>query len=425
MDKECLVAVAAKLFPQNPAFIQKDRIISYAEYDELIARVALRLTHFLGGAGSRVAVWCRNSPEYLIVAYACWRLGGVVVFFNRRWPAEQVVQVFSDFQCSLLIYDEFIGIAGSYIDDLFGHVGYWDGRKVDFHADSTIIFSSGTTGQPKGVLHTYANHYYSALGSHANIAFEVGDTWLVSLPFYHVGGLALSFRAALFGGALAFDGARQVTHMSLVATQLYRLLAKKSCFGAKAVLVGGSAVPNTLIAEAITQQIPLYLTYGSTEMASQVTTTKRDAKLSNSGRCLPYREVSIRDGEICVRGQTLFKGYVIADQIIPVCDEDGWFHTGDLGKFNDCGCLEVVGRKDNMFISGGENVYPEEIVKQLCRIDGVISAEIDVVADEEFGKRPVAYVKVDKDLSEQEIKSILKSKLADYKIPNKIFVVDS
>ena len=137
--------------------------------------------------------------------------------------------------------------------------------------------------------------------------------------------------------------------------------------------------------------------YGLTEMASQVTTTPPGAskeQLRTAGRALPYREIRVStEGEILVRGKTLFAGYLRNGGLDRPLDEDGWFHTGDLGELDDGGNLRPTGRRDNLFVSGGENVQPEEIEAALLRLSGVEEAVVVPVPDPEFGARPVAFVR--------------------------------
>jgi O-succinylbenzoic acid--CoA ligase len=191
-----------------------------------------------------------------------------------------------------------------------------------------------------------------------------------------------------------------VTHLSLVSTQLYRLLKELSLADAapslKTVLVGGSAVPDLLLSEGIDSGLPLQTTYGLSEMSSQVTTTSRgqlNRKGMTSGGLLDYRQMKINgDGEILVKGETLFKGYRKGDRVCLPVDQEGWFNTGDLGRF-DANCnLSLLGRKDNMFISGGENIYPEQIESALAGFDDVEKAIVVAVENAEFGQRPAAFI---------------------------------
>ena len=296
---------------------------------------------------------------------------------------------------------------------------------------ATIIFTSGSTGAPKAALHTFGNHYHSALGSNANIALRPGDRWLHSLPLYHVGGLSIIFRCLLAGATVAFPqpgttlgesiAGLAATHISVVSTQLSRLLRESANLGGlEAVLMGGGPVPSSLVDEALVRGLPLHTSYGLTEMASQVTTTPPGAslrELRTSGRALPGREVSLSErGEILVRGATLFAGYVEGEESDRPLDEEGWFHTRDLGELDESGYLRVGGRLDNLFISGGENVQPEEIEEALCRLNGVDEAVVVPVSDEEFGARPVAFVRMN-DAEPRDLARELEPVLPRFKIP--------
>jgi O-succinylbenzoic acid--CoA ligase len=195
----------------------------------------------------------------------------------------------------------------------------------------------------------------------------------------------------------------------------------------KAVLLGGSQIPGTLIERALQKDLPLYTSYGSTEMSSQATTTTiGDLKLNSesSGKLLQDRELKIdSDGEILVKGKTLGKGYISGKGVLPFTDSNGWFHTGDLGSLDDNQNLIVTGRKDNMFVSGGENIHPEEIEQQLLFYKEIIDICVVDIPDVEFGARPVAFVKseYDEKINENDLKEYLKNKLAPFKIPDRFF----
>jgi O-succinylbenzoic acid--CoA ligase len=307
---------------------------------------------------------------------------------------------------------------------------------MDLDDDATIVLTSGSTEVPKAVLHSYGNHYYSALGSNQNIPVGPGDRWLLSLPLYHVGGLGIIFRVLLGGGAVIIPEGKQsigasvdaydATHLSLVSTQLYRWLnegvSRQTINRLKAVLVGGGPVSGSLIHRAYEAGIPLFTTYGSTEMASQVTTTASgdsQDQLFTSGKVLDYRSVQISHGEILVKGDPLFRGYVSGAKTIRPVDEDGWFRTGDLGRLDAEGYLTFLGRKDHMFISGGENIVPEEIERQLCLLPHVAEAVVVPLEDKEFGSRPVAFVKMcgNQTGALEELARHLEKHLPRFKIP--------
>jgi len=269
-----------------------------------------------------------------------------------------------------------------------------------------------------------------------NMPLGPGDRWLLALPLYHVGGLAILFRAFISGATVVFAHRekslfrqlqrQEITHLSVVPTQLRRLLeeGKEAPAALKAVLVGGSAVSEDLIREAQALNWPIYLTYGLTEMASQVTTTAAPVEdVLSSGSVLPFRAVEIAaDGEILVKGDTLFRGYVRGSEVIASVDEHGWYHTGDVGYIDESGQLHVIGRKDNMFISGGENIYPEVIERVLEDLPAVAEVVVVAVPDAEFGHRPAAIVRwKNHPLTLEEIRAQVANRLARYELPVALF----
>jgi O-succinylbenzoic acid--CoA ligase len=190
----------------------------------------------------------------------------------------------------------------------------------------------------------------------------------------------------------------------------------------KAILLGGGPAPAHLLDEALTRGLPIHTSYGLTEMASQVTATPPGAsreELRTSGRPLPHREISVsEDGEILVKGETLCAGYVEGEAVDLPLDAEDWFHTKDLGELDADGYLRVRGRKDNLFISGGENVQPEEIEEALCLLEGVEEAVVVPVPDPEFGSRPAAFVRTTVGVEEPDnLEHKLEPVLARFKIP--------
>jgi O-succinylbenzoic acid--CoA ligase len=418
--------------------------ISYAELDRRVSAAASRLGGLGLEAGSRVALYLPKDERYVVMLLSLIRAGCVACPLSTRLPPVGVAPLLERAACSALISDdekalEAAGDLQKLIPEaLLEASGTPTGRAeespdIPLDRPSTIIFTSGSTGVPKAALHTFGNHYYSALGSNANIALAPGDRWLHSLPLYHVGGLSILFRCLLAGAAVALPdpaqqpddaiAARGATHVSFVPTQLLRLLREGADLnGVKAVLLGGGPIPAYLVDEALARGLPVHTSYGLTEMASQVTTTPPGAtpeELNTAGRVLPHREVSVsEEGEILVRGETLFAGYVEGEETNRPLDAGGWFHTGDLGDLDEEGYLLVRGREDNMFVSGGENVQPEEIEEALCRLAGIEEAVVVPVEDEEFGARPVAFVRMAGGAPDREALSrALGASLEGFKIP--------
>ena len=409
----CPLRAAALAAPEAAALVGARGITSYEDLDRRVSAAALRLGEL--GPGSRVALYLPKDERYVVLLLAVIRAGHVASPVSDRLPPNGVAQLLERTACSVLISED---------EDLLQEVGanrrrlrpetlleegsrdpdqLMEPTYIPLARPATVIFTSGSTGAPKAVLHTFGNHYHNALGSNANIALRPGDRWLHSLPLYHVGGLSILFRCLLAGATVALPqhgtplgeaiAGYGATHVSLVSTQLLRLLRENADLRElQAVLLGGGPVPVSLVDEAVSRGLPIHTSYGLTEMASQVTTTPQGASLKElhtSGRALPNREVIIpAGGEILVRGETLFAGYVEDKEINCPLDTDGWFHTGDLGELDESGNLRVLGREDNLFVSGGENVQPEEIEEALYRLDGA-PPSCRARADDEFGQ-PVA-----------------------------------
>jgi o-succinylbenzoate---CoA ligase len=418
----CPLRAAAIAAPDAPAVVGADATLTYGELDLRVTAAAESIGELGLGAGARVALYLPKDEPYFVLLLALIRAGCVACPLSTRLPPRGVAPLVRKISSRALISsdEELLEAADAGIQRLSpqrvladgaarDHSGDFEPLRVALDLPSTIVFTSGSADVPKAALHTFGNHYFNALGSNANIALAPHDRWLHSLPLYHVGGLSILFRCLLAGATVALPepGAplgkaiadRGATHVSLVSTQLLRLLREEDFGGErlKAILLGGGPIPVPLLDEAAARGLPIHTSYGLTEMASQVTATPPGAsreELRTSGRPLPHREISIReDGEIVVSGETLFVGYVTGETADRPLDAEGWFHTGDLGELTADGYLRVWGRKDNLFISGGENIQPEEIEEALCRLEGVEEAVVVPVPDSEFGNRPVAFVR--------------------------------
>lgn len=363
----------------------------------------------------------------MVITLACWKIGAVTAPISTRYPIEKIDSTIKTINCKKVFAGDELSLSTPQTIPIT-----LDQLDLDPNADASIIFTSGSLGEPKGVLHTIANHYYNALGSHENIPFGQGHAWLASLPMYHVSGFSLIMRALIAGGTIVFPGPDEsladaimhpaVTHLSVVPTQLKRLLEKSPCVERlrklNAILVGGSAIPPGLIERAILLGLPVCATYGSTEAASQIATGKPGIKADV--KVLAHREVKIApDGEIIVKGKTMFGGYVNGDSVEPVRDTEGFFHTGDTGSLDEGGNLYITGRKDLMFICGGENIHPEEIERALKDIKEIEQAVVVPVDDPEFDKSPAAFIKTkdNQPLDREKIKTTLRKTLEPFKIP--------
>jgi O-succinylbenzoic acid--CoA ligase len=437
----CPLRAAAIASPGAPAVVGAGGALTYGRLDLLVAGTAKKIAELGLGSGARVALYLPKDERYLVLLLALIRAGCVACPLSIRLPPGGVAPLLEKAACRVLIsnQEELLEAVGGIRqlrpeklladEPARGHSS--EPLHLALDRPATILFTSGTSGVPKAALHTFGNHYYSALGSNANISLAPGDRWLHSLPLYHVGGLSILFRCLLAGATVALpepgapigETIAGATHVSFVSTQLLRLLREDfDPRELKAILLGGGPIPPSLIDEAASRGLPIHTSYGLTEMASQVTATPPGAsreELHTSGRPLPHREISIsNDGEVLVRGETLFTGYVDRDIVDRPLDADGWFRTGDFGELDVDGYLRVRGRKDNLFISGGENVQPEEVEEALCRLEAVEDAVVVPVPDAEFGFRPVAFVRTAGGVVEPELLSReLERTLPRFKIP--------
>ena len=256
-----------------------------------------------------------------------------------------------------------------------------------------LVFTSGTSGTAKPVFLSWENWAAAATASMAHLGHDADDVWLLAMPLRHVAGLGIVLRSAFSGGSVRlldrFEPAsyaaalRQVTMASVVPTMLKRVLDFDSepYSGLRAVLVGGGPIPEGLLERVAAVGIPALPTYGMTETCGQVATLRPGSPLSRRAHPLPGVEVRIDGGRIDLKGEM-----ISAD----VTDDEGWFHTGDLGEIDDDGALRVLGREDDMIITGGENVSPAAVEAALLRVDGVEEAFAVGLPSEEWGQEVAA-----------------------------------
>lgn len=268
----------------------------------------------------------------------------------------------------------------------------------------SMTLTSGSSGLPKAAVHTAQAHFASAQGVLAAIPFHSEDSWLLSLPLFHVSGQGILWRWLLAGARLIVRDAKPLhqalsgcTHASLVPTQLWRLLNDSHPLTLKAVLLGGAAIPVALTDAASERGIACWCGYGLTEAASTVCAKRADGQ-PDVGPALAGRELQIVNGEVWLRGTNLASGYWRDGALVPLLNQDGWFATRDRGEIHD-GRLTVLGRMDNLFFSAGEGIQPEEVERVIAAHPQVSQVFVVPLADSEFGQRPVAIVEGDVDLA--------------------------
>ncbi len=404
----CPIHYWAKETPEHIAVEAGSVRISYRSLNRRVASLAQQLGREGFVPGDRLVVPAKGSLKSLLLAWACLRAGVIFCPLNPVFPIAQQLNLAKRLQAGRVCQTESDHHYPAELTpvslDFLAEADVREPPVLDSHQLCNTIFTSGSSGTPKAVLHRLANHLASARGSASFIPVDQNSGWLLSLPLFHIGGYTIPFRVFLTGGRVILDDdpytlparleQQSITHLSLVPTQLWRLL--KSGFSPqrtqlRELLLGGAAIPAPLVAQMTSLGLTPKVSYGLSEMASQVCTGIPTAP-GVVGRPLPGREVRVVEGEIQVRGETLFCGYLNNGEVDPALNDEGWFATRDKGHFNADGALVVEGRLDNGFISGGENIQPESIEQRLVDHPGIAQALVVAVPHPEWGERPVAFI---------------------------------
>ncbi|HAB99493.1 MAG TPA: hypothetical protein DCE71_06705 [Parachlamydiales bacterium] len=383
------------------AWIGNEGSLSYREINELADRWVFTLIGRGVKEGSRVAFSPHLNPLIIALFFAIWRLGASACPLHLRLPLEQRKKMVQRLRPDILILeDERPDLLRSSFS------------RVCPALPAVFLMTSGSTAEPKIAVLSYQNIWTNAETAISFLDLRAGDRWLLNLPLFHVGGIGVVMRCVLAQAAMvAALQEPHITHMSCVPTQLYRATPVYKTL--RCVLLGGAPV------HSYPERLPVIVTYGLTEMGSMVL-AQRHPTNGYLGFALSKREIKLADdGEILVRGECLFQGYWHDGNIEP---PESWFATKDRGHFDPVQGFQILGRKDWQFISGGENIQPEEIERYLLEIPGVQEAVVVPKQDPEFGARPVAFVSGN--LSLERMKKCLLPYLPKYKIPIALISID-
>ncbi|EOL50620.1 o-succinylbenzoate--CoA ligase [Enterococcus caccae] len=452
--------------PDRPAFYWQDEVWSFAEVGHEVRCWVTAFSRKIPSEEKRIALFSRNSKEMYFSILALWELGKELVLLNTQLSLQELRYQLADAEVNQIVLatesmsfltelESFtlIEMIQSEINDsLVDEIT----SVYQLETTASIMYTSGTTGNPKGVLQCFSNHLASALATQENMEITEEDCWLCPVPLFHISGLSIIIRQLVLGCSFRlyskFD-AKTVTDdlaknkgtvISVVAIMLQELLENYPETGYssnfKAMLLGGGPISPKALKTCECYGIPVIQSYGMTETCSQVVALRfEDAakKIGSAGKPLMGMAIKIVDsnekqlesnhvGEILLKGKNVIRHYLNGEQWQTVkWTADGWFKTGDMGYLDEDGYLYLVSRLSELIISGGENIYPTEIEHVLLEFPGVIEVAVVGEPDEKWGAVPVAYIVGTPTITTETINSFAKQYLAKYKLPKRIYLCHS
>jgi O-succinylbenzoic acid--CoA ligase len=431
------LASRAATVPERLALSVGDERWTFAALRSEADRIAGRLASYGVEQGDRVATLLPNGFAAAVMPHATLRLGATLVPLNTRLTKSEIDWQLGDVKPRILIDDA----------SMLEGPGTPNAKLRTIHpADAAlaVIYTSGTTGNPKGATLTVGNFWWSAVGSALNLGVVPDDCWLACLPLFHVGGLSIITRAAIYGISAevheGFDAAsvnraiddRGVTIVSVVSVMLQRMLDERGDkpfpSSLRCVLLGGGPAPLPLLERCAALRVPVVQTYGLTETCSQIATLAPDdavRKLGSAGKPLYPNEIRISaEDEIEVRGPVVTAGYFGRPDETARAIADGWLHTGDAGRLDNDGFLYVLDRRDDLIVTGGENVYPAEVESALSSHPSIAEVAVVGVHDGEWGQRVVAVIRSSANVDAAALTMHCESRIARFKIPREFHFSD-
>jgi long-chain acyl-CoA synthetase len=441
------------------ALIEETNRWTFAEVADEANRIAALLKERV--KGDTVGVLLLNSQRYIATMLGIWKAGKTAVPLNYLLPPADLGFIIKDSGMSALVSSQFFGQALGAVKPLFGDRGVVlmaddpdfmpasaPPVQTGYRDPALYLYTSGTTGRPKGVILTHDNLLGNVESCQRAGEFDNRDAFLCLLPFFHTYAITGTFLLPLLTGSkmvlvdrfqpLKVLGLIQEHKISvfLAIPSMYRVLAAtEGQFDLSSVrfpISGGEPMP-VAIAEAFEKRfnVPIYEGYGQTEAAPVVTLNRPGAhKPGTIGPALPDVEVAIWDdqnrvlppgevGEIMVRGRNVMQGYHHLPEETAKTITNGWLHTGDLGKLDEDGFVTITGRKKDLIISAGENIYPREIEEVLAQHPKVKEVAVIGVKDEVRGEVPKAFVIIREGMNadEKELRHFCRESLANYKVP--------
>lgn len=454
-----------RLTPDRAAIVFEDRLVTYGQLDRESTALAAELTDRGLVRGDRVAVLADNCPEYVTLFFACAKAGLVVTPLNWRLaPAELAYQI-EHSEASLLVPSvgrmaqaEQVLAAASHRPPIGPLEEAATGAAIDLEVEVRdddplfLIYTSGTTGRPKGAILTHANCFWTNTSIDRLMDVTTFDVVLQVLPQFHVGGWNVQPLLAFWKGATVvlepqFDPGRALeqieakrvtTMMGVPATYLF--MAEHPAFASadlsslRMAVVGGAPMPEGLIRTWNERGVALVQGYGLSEASPNVLGLPPEyaaTKVGYAGKAYPHVEVALEGadgeilegpatGELLVRGPNVFAGYWNDPDATATTMRNGWLHTGDVAERDADGFYRIRDRVKDMYISGGENVYPAEVESVLAEHPAVVEAAVVGVPDERWGEVGVAFVATRREVEPEELLDWCRERLARFKVPRSV-----
>lgn len=463
----------ASITPGRMAIITEEEQITYKELHEKITDAAAFLKQsFEVEKGDRVAILSQNRLEYLVLIFAIAKLEAIVVPLNIRLTANELRYQLNDSETSVLVAEEpFIELAQSLLQETgIKHLGRIDAFttiegplnhisiEVNESAPFIICYTSGTTGKPKGAVLTQSNMFWNAVNNVLAIDLSSKDRSIVLLPLFHIGGIGLFALPTLFvGGTVIIPGKfepqkaiamieRYEATIVMGVPAIHKSLIECPSFNREKMQSvrwfynGGAPCPHELIHLFFDQGFLFGQGFGMTETSPTLFMLSREdarKKIGSIGKPVMFSDYKLVNekgnvsrsgevGELVVKGPNVMSGYWRRPEATSETMVDGWLYTGDLARVDEDGFLYIIGRKKEMLISGGENIYPLEIEQVITQLEDVSEVAVTGVADPIWGEVPAAFVvkRPSSELTAQEIIEFCRDKLAKYKLPKEIIFID-
>ncbi len=468
--------------PNAIAVVVDERRFTYADLNSRVNRLANALTGLGIGMGDRVAVLLFNSHEYMEMTLALAKLGAILVPLNYRLAGPELEFILNDSGARILAYgaefshlyeavregigvEQFICVGGDAKEPNQSYEALLANASdsepplapTSFDDAITILYTSGTTGRPKGAILTHGNVFFASLNA-IHHSGNAGGAILIATPMFHVAGLTVQAIPTIYRGhtivferyfdpeyALQLIEREKVTGSMLVPAMLLFMSQAHNFYeydlsSLESVFIGGAPCPESLMQTYLDRGVPIRQGFGMTEnCGTGIILDPEEArrKLGSCGKPMFHCDARVWDetgndtepgqvGELMLRGPVVTKGYWNMPEQTEASFTDGWFHTGDLAKIDEEGYFYIVERKKDMLITGGENVYPAEVEDVIISHPKVAEVGVIGMPDEKWGEsvRAVVVPLPNQTLTAEEIQEYCKGKIAKYKIPKSVVFVD-